>query len=85
MWINDASYSFPQQTGSENGVGGIGIIDLVSPFTNQVFQSGGGTDISCILVYIKKKFKLAPLFSAHFNSYYPTSLKPNDVYRFLHS
>ena len=30
MWINDASYSFPQQTGSENGVGGIGIIDLVS-------------------------------------------------------
>ena len=43
MWINDASYSFPQQTGSENGVGGIGIIDLVSPFTNQVCQSGGGT------------------------------------------
>lgn len=42
MWINDASYSFPQQTGSENGVGGIGIIDLVSPFTNQVCQSGGG-------------------------------------------
>lgn len=43
MWINDASYSFPQQTGSENGVGGIGIIDLVSPFTNQACQSGGGT------------------------------------------
>ncbi len=52
MWINDASYSFPQQTGSENGVGGIGIIDLVSPFTNQVCQSGGGTYISCIRFYI---------------------------------
>ena len=85
MWINDASYSFPQQTGSENGVGGIGIIDLVSAFTNQVCQSGGGTYISCIRFYIKKKFKHAPFFSSHFNSYYPTTLKPNDVYRFLPS
>lgn len=72
MWINDASYSFPQQTGSENGVGGIGIIDLVSPFTNQVCQSGGGTYISCIRFYIKRNSNM-PRFLITFQfvlSYY---------------
>ena len=65
MWINDASYSFPQQTGSENGVGGIGIIDLVSPFTNQVCQSGGGTYISCIRFLYQKEIQTCPVFSHH--------------------
>lgn len=64
MWINDASYSFPQQTGSENGVGGIGIIDLVSPFTNQACQSGGGTYIACIRFYIKRNSNMTR-FSHH--------------------
>lgn len=55
MWINDASYSFPQQTGSENGVGGIGIIDLVSPFTNQVCQLGGGPLTNLTIYYTINK------------------------------
>ena len=85
MLFNLGSHCLPQPNGMLKRCRCYGIIDLVSPFTNQVCQSGGGTYISCIRFYIKKKFKHAPFFSSHFNSYYPTTLKPNDVYRFLPS
>ena len=65
MWINDASYSFPQQTGSENGVGGIGIIDLVFPRSLIRYASRVVGHTFPASGFISKRNSNMPRFSHH--------------------